>query len=166
MQYSKMMPPHNRSIIELAREVGISEATLYIWRRQACERGLLLGSIRGHAVLSTGAGQEPARDPRVSLACCNGKLRHLGVGRAPKKSTLSYANANRPWQLFQDLFYATLDHVRQGAPKHRFRFKNKLLSLDGGTISLCLNLFPWAKFLAHQGSCQVAYVAGSRWLPA
>ncbi|HDI59054.1 MAG TPA: hypothetical protein ENF48_01640, partial [Desulfobacteraceae bacterium] len=51
MQYSKerkeavlkkMMPPHNRSIVELAREEGISEATLYIWRRQARERGLLL----------------------------------------------------------------------------------------------------------------------------
>ena len=51
MQYSKerkeavlkkMMPPHNRSIDELAREEGISEATLYIWRRKARERGLLL----------------------------------------------------------------------------------------------------------------------------
>jgi transposase-like protein len=38
----KMMPPHNRSIIELAREEGISEATLYLWRRQAREQGLLL----------------------------------------------------------------------------------------------------------------------------
>ncbi|MFH1981122.1 MAG: transposase [Pseudomonadota bacterium] len=49
MQYSKerkdavlkkMMPPHNRSILELAKEEGISEATLYIWRRQARERGV------------------------------------------------------------------------------------------------------------------------------
>lgn len=38
----KMVPPHNRSIVELAREEGISEATLYMWRRQARERGLLL----------------------------------------------------------------------------------------------------------------------------
>ena len=51
MQYSKerkeavlkkMMPPHNRSVVALAGEEGISEATLYIWRRQARERGLLL----------------------------------------------------------------------------------------------------------------------------
>ena len=28
----KMMPPHNRSVRELAREEGISEATLYNWR--------------------------------------------------------------------------------------------------------------------------------------
>ena len=53
MQYSKerkeavlkkMMPPYNRSIAALAREEGISEGTLYIWRRQARERGLLLPS--------------------------------------------------------------------------------------------------------------------------
>jgi len=37
-----MMPPHNRSIVEPAREEGISEATLYLRRRQAREQGLLL----------------------------------------------------------------------------------------------------------------------------
>jgi hypothetical protein len=30
------------------------------------------------------------------LASCEGKLRHLGVPDAPKKSTLSYANEHRP----------------------------------------------------------------------
>jgi hypothetical protein len=30
------------------------------------------------------------------LACCIGKLRHLGLKDAPKKSTLYYANAHRP----------------------------------------------------------------------
>ena len=38
----KMMPPHNRSIKQLAQEEGISEATLFNWRRQARDRGLLL----------------------------------------------------------------------------------------------------------------------------
>ena len=31
-----------------------------------------------------------------------------------------------------------------GGKRHRFRFKNKLLSLDSTTISLCLTMFPWA----------------------
>src|SRR5881409_3451044 len=35
------------------------------------------------------------------LASCEGKLKHLGVPEAPKKSTLAYANANRPWELYQ-----------------------------------------------------------------
>jgi len=38
----KMMPPHNRSIKQLAQEEGISEATLFSWRKQARDRGLLL----------------------------------------------------------------------------------------------------------------------------
>lgn len=38
----KMMPPHNRSIRELAKEEGISEATLFTWRKQAREKGILL----------------------------------------------------------------------------------------------------------------------------
>ena len=76
------------------------------------------------------------------LACCLGKLKHLGMKGAPKKSTLSYANAHRPWQMFRDLFYETLAVCKSGAPgKHKFRFKNKLLTLDSTTISLCL-FFP------------------------
>jgi hypothetical protein len=38
-----------------------------------------------------------------------------------------------------------------GARKGKFRFKNKLLSLDSTTISLCLELFPWAKFRRAKG---------------
>ncbi|MEW6141485.1 MAG: transposase, partial [Thermodesulfobacteriota bacterium] len=39
---SKMMPPHNRPIADLAKEEGISEATLFKWRREAREQGLVL----------------------------------------------------------------------------------------------------------------------------
>lgn len=90
------------------------------------------------------------------LSCCIGKLRHLGVKKAPNKSTLSYANANRPWELFRDLFYQTLDMCKMAGPgKHRFRFKNKLLSMDSSTISLCLSLFPWAKFRRTKGAVKL-----------
>jgi hypothetical protein len=90
------------------------------------------------------------------LACCIGKLRHLGLKDAPKKSTLSYANAHRSWEMFRDLFYATLKTCKSPAPgQHRFRFKNKLLSLDSSTISLCLSLFPWAKFRRTKGAVKL-----------
>ena len=90
------------------------------------------------------------------LACCIGKLRHLGLKQPPNKSTLSYANAHRPWQLYQDLFYDTLNFCKKAAPgKHKFRFKNKLLSLDSTTIALCLSLFPWAKFRRTKGAVKL-----------
>ena len=39
------------------------------------------------------------------LACCLGKLVHLGITRKPTKSNLSYANAHRPAAIFEDLFW-------------------------------------------------------------
>jgi len=89
------------------------------------------------------------------LACCLGKLVHLGVKDAPNKSTLSYANQHRPAALYEDLFWSLAGRFRQrqqlGPRQHKFRFKNKLLSLDSTTISLCLALFPWAKFRRAKG---------------
>src|ERR1022692_2515010 len=38
-----------------------------------------------------------------------------------------------------------------GARKRKFRFKHTLLSLDSTTISLCLEMFPWAKFRRAKG---------------
>jgi hypothetical protein len=89
------------------------------------------------------------------LGCCLGKLVHLGIGKAPNKSTLSYANEHRTAQLYEDLFYAALQRFREeqgwGARKRKFRFKNKLLSLDSTTITLCLGMFPWARFRQAKG---------------
>jgi len=89
------------------------------------------------------------------LSCSVGKLVHLGITRSPKKSTLSYANEKRPAGLFEDLFWTALNRFRGtqilDTRQHRFRFKNKLLSLDSTTIALCLSLFPWAAFKTTKG---------------
>jgi hypothetical protein len=89
------------------------------------------------------------------LSCCLGKFVHLGIARKPKKSNLSYANARRPAALFDDLFWTMTDRFRRegrfGGRRHNFRFKNKLLSLDSTTISLCIALFPWARFRRAKG---------------
>jgi hypothetical protein len=89
------------------------------------------------------------------LACCLGRLVHLGIIKAPCRSTLSYANEHRPAALFEELFWTASARFRQqqalGGRKHKFRFNNKLLSLDSTTISLCLTLFPWAKFRRAKG---------------
>jgi hypothetical protein len=93
------------------------------------------------------------------LACCLGKLQHLGIDLAPNKSTLSYANANRPAKLFEDLFFMLLKQFREdgmiGSGKHRFRFKNKLLSLDSTVIPLCLSMFTWAEFRRAKGGVKL-----------
>lgn len=39
---SKMMPPQNQSVGDIAKETGLSDATLYTWRRQTREKGLVV----------------------------------------------------------------------------------------------------------------------------
>jgi hypothetical protein len=98
------------------------------------------------------AQAESLREICGGLACWLGKLRHLGMKDASKKSTLSYANAHRPWQMFRDLFYETLAVCKSAAPgKHKFRFTNKPLTLDSTTISLRLSLSPERSFDAPKG---------------
>lgn len=89
------------------------------------------------------------------LACCEGKLRHLGIEQAPARSTLSYANQMRPAAMFEQMFYAVLSRCQEVAPGHRFRFKNKLLSLDSTVIDLCASMFDWARFRRAKGAAKV-----------
>lgn len=90
------------------------------------------------------------------LASCEGKLAHLGL-TAPKKSTLAYANAHRPWQLFETVFYQLLARCQAVAAPKRFRFKNKLLTLDATMIDLCAELFPWATFVRTKGAVKLHF---------
>ena len=91
------------------------------------------------------------------LATCLGKLKHLGIDDAPKRSTLSYANEHRPWQLYQLMFYRLLEKCQVMArfQKRKFRFKNKLFSLDASVIELCLSLFDWASFRQTKGAVKL-----------
>ena len=92
------------------------------------------------------------------LAACEGKLQHLGVALAPKRSTLAYANQHRPWQLFQSVFEALYQRciadAMQGG-KRKFRFKHKLLSLDATLIPVCLSLFDWAQYRRSKGAVKL-----------
>jgi hypothetical protein len=93
------------------------------------------------------------------LACCEGHLKHLGVPVAPKKSTLAYANEHRPWQLYQNVFEQTLEKCRQlvgrQGGRKKFRFKNKLMSLDGSIIDLSASMFDWAKYRRTKGAIKL-----------
>ncbi|HZX14194.1 MAG TPA: IS4 family transposase [Thermodesulfobacteriota bacterium] len=90
------------------------------------------------------------------LASCVGKLRHLGVGSAPKRSTLSYASEHRPWQLYERMFYKLQSGCKLYAQgKKKFRFKNKLFSLDSTVIELCSSLFDWAKVRRTKGAVKL-----------
>jgi hypothetical protein len=98
------------------------------------------------------------REIEGGLKSCEGKLAHLGI-EAPARSSLSYANSHRPWQLFEKVFYRLFEHVCGSVqlPK-KFRFKHKLVSLDSTVIDLCLSAFDWAKFRRTKGAVKLHLV--------
>jgi Domain of unknown function (DUF4372)/Transposase DDE domain len=90
------------------------------------------------------------------LASCEGKLAHLGIA-APSRTTLAYANAHRPWQLYEQVFYRLLTRCREVAGSKKFRFKNKLLTLDATVIDLCAEMFEWAAFRRTKGAVKLHF---------
>ena len=103
------------------------------------------------------ASADSLREICGGLASSMGKMVHLGIRRMPKRSTLSYANNRRPWQLFEKVFYHLLSEADMLAAKQkrRFRFKNPLVSIDASTIDLCLSIFDWAKFRRAKGAVKL-----------
>lgn len=95
------------------------------------------------------------REISDGLKCCEGKLRHLGLEVEPKRSTLSYANAKRPWELYQKLFFELLDKCQAISPRKKFRFKNKLISMDSTVIELCASMFDWARWRKTKGAVKL-----------
>ena len=98
------------------------------------------------------------REIEGGLKSCEGKLAHLGI-EAPARSSLSYANGHRPWALFEKVFYGLFEIVAAKAVgKKKFRFKNKLVSIDSTVIDLCLSMYDWAKFRTTKGAVKLHLV--------
>jgi len=105
-------------------------------------------------------GAKSLREICGGLAASEGKLRHLGLPEAPPRSTLAYANEHRPWQLYQEVFHQLLAqgqalaaHTFRG--QHKFRFKNKLISMDATVIDLCASVFDWAQYRRTKGAVKL-----------
>lgn len=81
-----------------------------------------MGGAGSDAVLPAGRAHS-LREICGGLASCEGKLSHLGI-QAPRRSSLAYANAQRP---------------------RKVRFKHKLVSLDSTVLGLCVRLFDWPR---------------------
>lgn len=103
------------------------------------------------------ANSQSVRDISNGLRSATGNLNHLGMQRAPSKSTLSYQNKNRSWELFRDYYFVLLESLGQQAQMKRtkFKIKSKIFLLDATTISLCLSLFDWAKYKTKKGAVKM-----------
>ena len=103
------------------------------------------------------AKSQSVRDISNGLRSATGNLNHLGIQKAPSKSTISYQNKNRSHLLFRDFYFKLFQQLGQQARFRRvkFRIKSKILLLDSSTISLCLSLFDWAKYKTSKGAIKM-----------
>ena len=100
------------------------------------------------------SGRHSLRDVASNMTAQARKRYHLGI-RSMSRSSLSRVNASQPYALYKALFAKLLARCQARAPKHNFRFKNKLYSLDASTIDLCLSVFLWARFRAIKGAVKL-----------
>lgn len=103
------------------------------------------------------ARSQSVRDISNGLRSATGNLNHMGINKAPSKSTISYQNKNRSWKIFQDYYYQLLNSLGQqpGFKQVKFKIKSKIFLLDSTTISLCLSLFDWAKYKTAKGAVKM-----------
>lgn len=97
------------------------------------------------------------RDISNGLRSATGNLNHLGIVRAPSKSSISYQNKRRDADLFKNLYYALLKSLGQQAALKRvkLRIKVPVYLLDATVISLCLSVFDWATFRTKKGAVKM-----------
>ena len=98
--------------------------------------------------------KDSLRDIETGLTSHSTRWYHLGL-TGMHRSTLSDANTNRDYRIFEDTFYHLLARCKDLTPKHKFRFKNPLYTIDSTTIDLCLSVFPWAKFRKTKGAIKM-----------
>ena len=113
------------------------------------------------------SGRRSLRDTVSGLMSKARNLYHLGIKNKVSRSTLAYANEKKPSSYYEELFSKVYGKCSSIAPKHKFRFKNPLYSMDVTFIDLCLSVFEWAKFRKRKGAIKIHTVFDHRgYLPA
>lgn len=100
------------------------------------------------------SGRQSLRDIEANLNAQNGHHYHLGV-RQISRTSLARVNEKQPYGLYEALFEKLTARCQGVSPRHRFRFKNPLFSLDTTLIDLSLALFPWSDHNRHRGAVKL-----------
>lgn len=89
--------------------------------------------------------RESLRDVETCLTAMQPKLYHAGFRGPIRRSTLSDANRQRDWRIWQDLGLALIERARQlyADDALSVELENTTYALDATVIDLSLTLFPW-----------------------
>ncbi|CAN5406177.1 IS4 family transposase [soil metagenome] len=88
-------------------------------------------------------------------------LADIGLEQSPAKSTMSDSHGKRDWRVFESLYIGLLGHYsRLFSKKSEYKVINQIKGkhiklVDASIMSLCLKLFPWAKFRTAKGGIKM-----------
>ena len=129
----KLIPRHHFAKLEAEHGTGRQARSFTRWSQLV------------HLISMQLTARASLRDGIASLKARLKSLYHLGV-KPVARSTFADANNQRPASFLAALFASMYQRCQPKAPKHQFKFKNQLYSLDATVVSLGLTLFPWASF--------------------
>jgi hypothetical protein len=79
------------------------------------------------------------------------------------QSTLSKANANRDYKIFEEFAYKMISIAQRKRIAKKFEIAGRFYAFDSTTIDSCMNLFWWAKFRKVKGG--IKYIPFMMLLP-
>jgi hypothetical protein len=141
-QLMKLLPRHEFETLQKQHHIGQRLRKMSRWSQFIA---------LGFAQLSSRCS---LRDIVTNISAQKNKLYHLGMGEV-SRSSLARVNKEQPSSLYEVLFNKLLHRCQSVAPKHKFRFKGKLFSMDASTIDICLSVFPWAHFKQGKGAVKI-----------
>ena len=138
----KLIPKHLFSSLEQQYGTGRSARSFSRWDQFV------------HLLFMQLTGRVSLRDGIAGLKARMRSLYHLGV-QAVARSAFADANNPRPAAFFEALFGRFYQRCQPVSPRHKFKFNNRLSSLDATVVQLCLSLFPWASFRRTKGAIKL-----------
>ena len=92
------------------------------------------------------------------LTAHKNKVYHLGIINLVAVSSLTRANENRDWKIYQDYAHYLIQLVRPlyvDDNEFTLELDNTVYALDSSTTDLCLTTFYWAKFRKNKGAVKM-----------
>jgi hypothetical protein len=102
--------------------------------------------------------RESLTDTLMCLKANANKLYHLGIGELVANSTLTRANENRSYLIYQQVAMLLIKQAKLlylGDNDLEVQLKNNVFAIDATTIDLCLSTFYWATFRSTKGGIKL-----------
>lgn len=132
-QLLKLVPRHAFERLAKSHHRGRKKRVMTRWTQFVA---LSLGHLGGRSSL---------RDIESALDVQRCRRYHLGCN-AVRRSSLARANEAMSYGFYTDLFQQLYGRCCGHGPRHGFRFKGKLFSLDASLIDVSMQVFPWADY--------------------